>query len=152
MSTIGTIDGVANAIIEKIDENRAKLGNPQFVYEKVEDPAILAENHLLPAIHVVPFAEGVDSVHSVIGSEIGHHEFAITIIGTYDTRGVNEDLRMIREYGYACVDLFKGKNSRVGNGFIHKITVRFGAYAIVDRILQQYFLTLHVKAYDDGTP
>jgi hypothetical protein len=148
MASIDVINAIVDGVIATIDENRALLGNPLIIYEKLEDPAILAEDYVLPVIHVLPLAEGSDNMTGAMCGFGHHHDFAITIIGTYDTEGVNEELRVIREYGYACSDLFKGVNSKVGEGNVYKIELRFGAMTIIDHVLQQFVMTLSLKTWD----
>lgn len=149
MTAIDVINGIVDDILTTIDDNRALLGNPVFIYEKIEDPAILAEDHMLPVIHVLPLAEGIDNIRVTMGDgESFHHDFSVTILGTYDTEGINEDLREIREYGYNCAELFRGASSNVGEGHVYHMTLKFGAMVIIDKILQQFVLTLNIKAYD----
>lgn len=148
MSTIETINKVADAVISVLNSNRVAIGNPEYVYEKIENPAIINEDHMLPTVHVIPLAEGTDSITTTVG-DVHHHEFAITIIGTYDVDDVNLSLREVREYGYNCVDLFRGPGTVLGPGHVYKSVLKFGVYIVATRILQQYYITLYVKAFDE---
>lgn len=149
MSSIETVNACVDAVINRLDDNRAKLGNPQHIYEKLEEPAILAEDHVLPVIHVLPLAERDDTMSLTLGDDESlHHDFGITLIGVYDTTSIKDDLRLIREYGYTCADLFKGDGAAVGPGHIYKITMGVRAMTIVDHVLQEFVITLQVKAYN----
>lgn len=155
MLTKDFADGLVDAIISRIEDNASSLGNP-VVLEWSEDVSVV-EN--LPAIYVVPMVGKAKAIQAQ-GSDDEKVSIPVTIAGYYnpddnDDSDVRVSMRVIRDYGFDCGDLFRGDAAEVrftdGTQYAGAIctekTVENAYWGIVDRVIHVFTITMVFVGY-----
>jgi len=135
------IDDAVDEILHRISSNKALLGHPVLVTERIEPPQDIE----LPAIFIVPVGESGDSVDFHLTSADTEHSFQIVIIGYYTFRDTTH-YRTLRKYGYECLRLVKGMGQKIRSLNIRgHARIQFGYYTMSDTLIYSFSITLDVK-------
>lgn len=146
MTSLSHIDGIVDAITERITTNKASLGDYEVIEERDESPVYM---DLLPACYVIPIADGKDTITNVQGmSEASTHSFPVIIAAYYLNNDITTALRTTRGYAYTLVDLFRGDGISVENGWVKGFTVEVGYYEAVDDIIHTFVVRMEIESID----
>lgn len=142
MSSATIVDGMIDAVVDRINANTATLGGITSVIVRDMDPAYIAEHCDMPAAAVLPFKGGEAELSWRAADEIEMH-FPITIVGLYNTENVSPTNMDIIGYGFNALDLFKGSGALIGAGVIGGDgSLKFGEQLNVDQIMQYWVLSM----------
>lgn len=160
MSTATVINGFAQTVRERIQENAESLGGVRQVLNRDEDPSIIAKNAAdLPTLCVFPMGAGKTTVNfSMSQGGEGQIESQVIVAGYYkmnfDNKTPYQDIDAIRAYSTVLVDLFKGYDTdglpkfSFNNCVIYKATIEVSPYQWADYVLDRYVVTFFVKAIE----
>jgi len=158
VTTAQRIDGLVDAIIDRLDENKTALGATD-VSEGDEDPRYIQANTL----YVLPLVEGKDDMKTHPG-ETGEmqHQFPVSIIGYYKYLGrtaIPDGLRPVRKYGYDVIDLFaggpqeaiegaagSGADTETVVGMVTDPSAESGYFRVADYVIHYFIVRLNLIA------
>lgn len=145
--TADKINKVVDETISLIRANSAILGGLLDVYERDEEPAVPAYDHLLPVAYVIPIMEGGDHITSTIDATAAYHEFPITVLAYYESENIN-DLRPVRGYGYTAYDIIRQHNWGIIGPFagLVEADLDVGYWTSVDMLVQFFILKFMFKS------
>lgn len=148
MSAVTTINNFTDAVIAKLNANKASLGNFTRISERDEDPAYLSNSLDMPILIVIPLADRPDRMRMTMGSTEMYHDFSISIVGYYLFENLDTAIRTLRGYGYNCIDLFRGSDALEGGCHIYSATLDVGYSVIIDNPVYRFILTMNVKVIE----
>jgi len=141
------------AVVTKLEDNLAEIGDITSITIKQERPAIITEElkDLPVGFVVLDNKAGVTSKVSMSGGDVSHHSFNIKIFLYYrlvydanDETAVNN----IMTYRMNCEDLFKGSGSKIATGHVYAMSGKQSVRAQGEIIMHTVEETLKVKMYD----
>ena len=143
MVAVTYINAVIDEIKTRLNSNVATLGNFTRISERDEDPAILSTSGDMPIFIVIPLADRADRIKMTMGDggEV-YHDFSISIVGYYLYDNLDDNIRTLRGYGYNCLDLFRGLNSKIATAQVYSATLDIGYFIITDYPIYRTILTL----------
>lgn len=148
LTTASQVNLMVATLKSLILTNKSDLGLSTIssVYEKDEDPAIALENGNVPAIYVVPLAEGGDMMNSSIGIQEIWHEFPMTIYAYYRESDIDSGLIAVRGYAYNLIDHLFGTGLTGTDANIRAAKLDVGYYVVVDYIVHYFIIKITIKA------
>jgi hypothetical protein len=137
------IDSIIDQMIQRLSDNKASLGLnvDSQVIEGDEFPTYLNP----PVIYVIPLVEGEDNITFHMGSDDASHEFPVSMAGYYKYFDVNTGIRPVRGWGYAAMDLFRGKNNMLDCGRAINPRLRVRYFRVTDYILHVWTVRYQIK-------
>ena len=147
MSSIDLINNFVDGVKVKLAASTT-LGTPTRISERDEDPAVLSQAGDMPILIVIPLADRADRLRWTMGGDELYHDFSISIIGYYLDQNLIENLRTLRGYGFACLDLFRGVDSMIGGCHIYSATLDVGYFSMIDYPIYRFILTMNVKSIE----
>jgi hypothetical protein len=148
MGSIDLINNFTDEVILRLNANKATMGNFTRISERDEDPQYLSNSKDMPILIVIPLADRPDRIKMTMGGTEMYHDFSISIVGYYLFQNLDTAIRTLRGYGYNCVDLFRGGNSKVAGCHVYSATLDVGYFIIVDNPVYRFILTMQVKAIE----
>jgi hypothetical protein len=148
MASITYINAATDAVIARLNANKASLGNFTRISERDEDPAVLSTSGDMPIMIVIPLADRPDRLTWTQGETGGElrHDFSISIIGYHLYSTLDDDLRTLRGYAFTVADLFRlGATSQVGSAHVNSATVDVGYFVMIDYPIYRFICTLNLK-------
>jgi hypothetical protein len=128
-----------------LEANKPALGNFTRISERDEDPAVVSNSGDMPILVVIPLADRPDRMRMSIGSTEVYHDFSIVIIGYYLYNNLDDEIKTLRGYGYACFDLFRGTAAKLAYAHVYSASLDVGYFVMVDYPIYRWILTLNAK-------
>ena len=145
MTSTAYINLVTDGVISTLNANKAALGDFVTIYERDQEPSVLADHKdLLPVLVVMPLTNP-DSVKMTMGGSEMYHNFSLSITGYYSFDNLTDDIRTMRGYAYDCLDLFRGTNSKVSHAHVYSGSVNPGYFVMVDTPIYKWIVRLNMK-------
>lgn len=146
MTSLSHIDGIVDAITDRITKNKESLGDYEVIEERDESPVYM---DLLPACYVIPIADGKDTIKNVQGmGDATSHSFQVVVAAYYLQSDITTALSTVRGYAYTLVDLFRGDNIAVDAGWVKEFTLEVGYYEAVDNIIHTFVVRMEIESID----
>lgn len=144
------INGVVDAIIDRLNDNSRLLLNP-FVVERVAKPPVVANTvSYLPTWYVIPLIKG-DGIRILMDDEASLHDISVDLEGYYwfeDNVADQDNIRFARDLLFNTAELFKGSGCKVGSGYISNIVVHPDVFIIGDKVIHKLSINLRITMYN----